>query len=415
MTSRIRQRGLRKTLNKKEKASMVLTELASEGYISKPSSIDFSSSVPEYETIKNIVKEVASVYSANIHYFCEATRNTLKEQRARLKNNTSQENNEIKIPKSSKGDKNVSKVDKTHGTLGIRKGRMTKKNLFSDSKPSSNGNATSGSEKVATLRPRVNNQASSTIRSRRSSKNVASASCRVQNFKKRNRDTCERATLLAQQGSDLRRADNKKKNLLKEKAERAKREREEKARQVEERRRLKEKERKGMFKDIKQKEEHVKEFRNRVENPGSSNSQRYGTPISSVSPPKISNEDTINGTFTLTITKIGTSRTRNRTIVDKSYGESELVYETPKLPMGEIKAITRNDRTIVDKSLEDSDLIYETPAVSRKRRRISPLEDETLFSPPSKNGRVSDCENVTPNVTFNCYKANTLNSDISLT
>ena len=76
---------------------MVLTELSDDGYISKPSSIDFSSVIPEYETMKDIVEEVASVYNASIHHFCEATRNTLKEQRENLKNNVSQENSEIKV------------------------------------------------------------------------------------------------------------------------------------------------------------------------------------------------------------------------------------------------------------------------------------------------------------------------------
>uniref|UniRef100_A0A0N5BPJ8 Uncharacterized protein n=1 Tax=Strongyloides papillosus TaxID=174720 RepID=A0A0N5BPJ8_STREA len=187
MAPRKRQRRHPKTINEEEGPNILIDKLSGDDFVLEFTSITFANVIPEYEVMEEKVEELADTYDEKILNYYEAVQRMLKEQRDNLKDAVLQKNSKIKIPKTPKGDKNVSK------TLGIWKGRVTKKNHSFDPKPLSNTNGTSRSGIVAVLRPRVNNQASSAIGSGRNSKNVASASCRVRKVKKRNRDTTKRA------------------------------------------------------------------------------------------------------------------------------------------------------------------------------------------------------------------------------
>uniref|UniRef100_A0A0N5C2B8 INCENP_ARK-bind domain-containing protein n=1 Tax=Strongyloides papillosus TaxID=174720 RepID=A0A0N5C2B8_STREA len=434
MPPRKRQRRLLKTITEEERPNELLSQLSEDDFILASSSIIFSNVLPEYEVMEDKVEEIEDIYDEAILECYEETQKMLKHQRDTLKNFVLQENTEIKIPKTPTRGKNVSKLAKMYETIETRKDRMTKKNLFVNSNLSVDVGDTPRPGLVANLRSKFTNPAGGTaglhhqngkntptlpqmtkknlfvnsnlsvdvgdtprpglvanLRSKftnpaggtaglhhQNGKNTPTLPHRALTAPKKNRDTTERAIMLMQQDSSLRRADMKKQNLLREKAERAKREREEKTRQVEERRKLKEMEREEKIRDIKEREERIKEFQNQKKAPRTPNGQCFKTPTNTVSRPKIVNKDTVE--------------------------------ETPVSQMGVSKIHKTVERTIVDKSCERSEIAYETPIIPRKRRSSNSCKNDSYGSPKSKSHRLFDTENVTPEVTYNCNKTNIFKS-----
>lgn len=109
-------------------------------------------------------------------------------------------------------------------TIEDRKDRMTRKNLFTNTNMSYGNNAVEIPKPgiVADLRSKFANRHNGNNGVFRDTKGISVPSNRTLAAPKKNRDTTERAILLMQQDSSLRRADMKKQNLLKEKAERTK-------------------------------------------------------------------------------------------------------------------------------------------------------------------------------------------------
>uniref|UniRef100_A0A0K0F5C2 INCENP_ARK-bind domain-containing protein n=1 Tax=Strongyloides venezuelensis TaxID=75913 RepID=A0A0K0F5C2_STRVS len=369
MAPRKRQRRNLKTINEEEGPNTLIAKLSSNDFVLEFTSIVFTNIIPEYEVMEDKVEELADVYDEKILDYYEAAQRMLKAQRDDLKDAVFQEGNEIKIPKTPKRGKNVSKIDKMHDTIENRKDRM-KKNLFVNSNLSHNATGASGRGVF------VINKASGTIGLHKNVGNIPTTSPCILTTPNRNGDTTDRAVLIARQGSSLLRADMKKKDLLKEKAEKAKKEREERARQVVERKRLKEQEREEMLREKKEKEERIKEFKGQMIKPGMPNGQCFKTPTFTVPHSEISSKDIISRTSTK--------------------------------PMEVIETNATMEMTIVDESCEKSELVYETPAATRKRKSASSREGDSFSSPSRKNQRACYPENITPEVTFNCYQAETL-------
>uniref|UniRef100_A0A0K0FC40 INCENP_ARK-bind domain-containing protein n=1 Tax=Strongyloides venezuelensis TaxID=75913 RepID=A0A0K0FC40_STRVS len=379
MPPRKRQRRLLKTITEEERPNELLSQLSDDDFILVSSSIIFSNVLPEYEVMEDKVEEIEDIYDEAILECYEETQKMLKVQRDTLKNFVLQENTEIKIPKTPTRGKNVSKLAKMYETIETRKDRMTRKNLFVNSNMSIDVGDTPKPGIVANLRSKFTNPVGGgTTGHHQNARNTPTLPHRALTAPKKNRDTTERAIMLMQQDSSLRRADMKKQNLLREKAERAKREREEKTRQVEERRRLKEMEREEKIRDIKEREERIKEFQNQKKAPRTPNGQCFKTPTSTVSRPKIVHKDTVE--------------------------------ETPVSQMGVSKIHKTVERTIVDKSCEKSEIAYETPIIPRKRRSSNSCKNDSYGSPKSKSHRLFDTENVTPEVTYNCNQTNIFKS-----
>uniref|UniRef100_A0A0N5BEU9 INCENP_ARK-bind domain-containing protein n=1 Tax=Strongyloides papillosus TaxID=174720 RepID=A0A0N5BEU9_STREA len=368
-----RQRKVLKTINEEGVRNIRLGELSGDDFILEFSSTTFTNVIPDYEVMEDKIDEVTDVYDEKILDYCEAAQRMLKIQRKSLKAAVLQKNSKVKIPKTPKRGKNVSKIDKMHETIETRKDRMTKKNLFVNSNLSDDATGTSTRGIVVT------NKACGTIGIHQNAENIPTTPHDILAASKRKRNTSERAMLLVQQGSSLRRADMKKKDLLKEKAEKAKREREERARRVEERRRLREQEREEILKEKREKEERMKEFRNHITKPGTPNDKCFKTPTSTVSRPKIPIKD----------------------IVDVS----------PIQPMEGIETSTSSYKTIVDKSCGSFELVYQTPEVARKRKNFSSRRSDSSPSPSRKNHRICYADDLTPEVTFNYCKDKTLCSD----
>uniref|UniRef100_A0A0N5BJI5 INCENP_ARK-bind domain-containing protein n=1 Tax=Strongyloides papillosus TaxID=174720 RepID=A0A0N5BJI5_STREA len=368
MAPRKRQRRHLKTTREEEGPNILISKLSGDDFVLEFTSVIFTNVIPEYEVMEDKVEELADIYDEKILDYYEAAQRMLKVQRDNIKDSVSQYNSEIKIPKTPKRGKNVSKIDKMHDTIETRKDRM-KKNLFVNSYLTHNATGTSGRDMFATNK-------AGTIGFHKNVRNIPTTSQCILTTPNRNGDSADRAMLIARQGSSLLRADMKKQDLLKEKAEKAKREREEKARQVEERRRLKEQEREEMLREKKEKEERIKEFKSQTIKSGIPNDQCFKTPTSTVPYPQASSKNIKN--------------------------------KTPSQPMEAIETNTPMEKTIVDKSCEKSDLIYETPAATRKRKSASSCKSDSPFSPLRKNRRGCSPENVTPEVTFNCYKTDSL-------
>uniref|UniRef100_A0A0K0G0S6 INCENP_ARK-bind domain-containing protein n=1 Tax=Strongyloides venezuelensis TaxID=75913 RepID=A0A0K0G0S6_STRVS len=373
MVLRRRQRRIFKTINEEEMRNIQLGELSGDDFILEFSSTTFTNAIPEYEVMEDKIDEVANIYDESILDYYEATQRMLKIQRKSLKAVVLQKNSEIKIPKTPKRGKNVSKIDKMHDAIETRKDRITKKNLFVNSSLSDDAIGTSTRGIVVT------NKACGTIGLHQDTENLPTTPHDILASKKMKRNTSERAMLLVQQGRSLRRADMKKKDLLKEKAEKAKREREERAKQVEERRRLREQEREKILREKREKEEQIKELKNQLLKPETPNDKCFKTPTVTVSSPKIPIRDIIDISSIQPIEEIETSTCSYKTIVDKSCASTELVYQTPEVP--------------------------------RKRKSLSLRRSDLSSSPSRKNHRICCAEDVTPETTFNYCNENTLRSD----
>ncbi|CEF65134.1 Translation initiation factor IF-2, mitochondrial [Strongyloides ratti] len=381
MPPKRRQRRLLNRISEEEQPNKFLQQLSADDFILEPSSVVFSDVLPDYETLEDKVAEIQDIYDEATLDCYEETQRLLKEQREKLKELILKENSDIKIPKTPARGKNVSKIAKMYETIEDRKDRMTRKNLFTNTNMSYGNNAVEIPKPgiVADLRSKFANRHNGNNGVFRDTKGISVPSNRTLAAPKKNRDTTERAILLMQQDSSLRRADMKKQNLLKEKAERTKKEREEKTKQVEERRRLKEQEREEKLREIKEKEDRIREFQNQRRTPRTPNGNCFKTPISTVSRPKLVSKNTID--------------------------------ETPMSQMGRTFTNKSENRTIVDKSCDITEATYETPVIPRKRKADSMRKEELFSEPNRKSNRFLFTENVTPEITFNCTEA--INSKIN--
>uniref|UniRef100_A0A0N5A1M2 INCENP_ARK-bind domain-containing protein n=1 Tax=Parastrongyloides trichosuri TaxID=131310 RepID=A0A0N5A1M2_PARTI len=309
-----------------EEENIFLNKLTSSNCIINDSLVTFGDILPPYGERIKCANQIMEIYDDIYDDQFSQKLRQISLHRDNLKELIKNADKDIKIPITPKRGKNVSKIAQAFEKIEQRK-EMREKNLFASGDASFTANEEIKPGLVLALRSRFNNA--------NCTKNVAGPSnATVESTlllsQKRTRNTAERAALLAEQDNNLRRADHKKQDLLKQKAEKTKKEREEKARLVEERKRQKEMEREEKLRIAREREEKIKEFQQKT-TPTRNNC--FKTPKSTVLRPKHAlREDIVNETLEHDLEKTqhrGADGNKTPVLIPDQSMCNSTIYQTP--------------------------------------------------------------------------------------